>query len=82
MSVSNELEAKVLAILEAVLQRAVDRSASCANTREWDSLRYVEIVTALEEALALEFTSEELVRLNSFQSIVDVLKARTGAAGA
>lgn len=77
-----ELEAQVLGILESTLRTAVDRNTSTANTQEWDSLRYVEIVAALEEAAAVEFSPEELVRLNSFQNILDVLQAKTGAAGA
>jgi short-subunit dehydrogenase len=47
-------------------------------TPEWDSLRQIEIVLALESALGVRFTSAELAELNRFDSLLAACTRKQG----
>lgn len=66
-----QIETVVLRTLAAVLKREVNVDSSHNNTAEWDSLKHIEIVFALEDELGLQFFEEELPCLNSVASIVE-----------
>ncbi len=76
-----EIEATVLATLSAVLKRPLPQGAQTSrdNTPEWDSLKHVEIMFALEDELATEFSEDELAQLSSAASIIDTVAARHAA---
>lgn len=54
----------------------VNEDTSAATVASWDSLRQLNLVMALEEALDLEFPEEELPHLSSVKRILSVLEAQ------
>ncbi|MYM41216.1 acyl carrier protein [Duganella qianjiadongensis] len=76
-----QIEATVLAVIATVLKRPLPHGAATDrhNTVEWDSLKHVEIMFALEDELATEFSEDELAQLDSVASIVAVVAGRHAA---
>jgi acyl carrier protein len=73
-----QIERLVLAALASVLKCEVDLDTSRENTPQWDSLKHVEIIFAVEDELGIEFSEKELASLDSVAKIVNV--ARTSHA--
>jgi acyl carrier protein len=71
----HEIEAAVLAVLAAVLKCEVDSTSSRHNTPQWDSLKHIEIIFAVEDELGLEFSEEEMSTLDSVTRIVELALA-------
>lgn len=44
------------------------------SLKAWDSLQHLNLVLAMEEALDVRFTSEEVTKMTSFGEIIAVLK--------
>jgi acyl carrier protein len=65
------IEAKVVAVLSTILKQPVDALTERAALAQWDSLKHIEIVFALEEELGIEFSEAELLELDSVKRIVD-----------
>jgi acyl carrier protein len=76
-----QIDQTVLAVLRTTLKQQFDGSydVSRENTPNWDSLKHIEIMFALEEELGVEFTEEELSSLNGFQKIVDTVLQKNAA---
>ena len=68
---SAEVEETVNSALEAVLRRKLRRGDNLrrADTAEWDSLRHVELVFAIESSLGIQFGADELAELDSSQTL-------------
>ncbi len=54
----------------------VNEASDTSNTRKWDSLRQVMLMTELETTYGIELTDQELVETTSVAKIRAVLKAR------
>jgi acyl carrier protein len=65
-----DIEKAVLEALQIVLKTEVDLSSSRENCAQWDSLKHIEIIFAIEDALGLQFDEAELADLNSVERIV------------
>ncbi|MET0267649.1 MAG: acyl carrier protein [Duganella sp.] len=76
-----EIETTVLATLATVLKQQLPHGAQTSreNTPEWDSLKHVEIMFALEDELSLQFSEEELAQLDSVANIVASVEAHHAA---
>ena len=77
----NQIEQRVLTVLSAILQHqlSVADDVTRQNTAEWDSLKHVQIMFALEEELGIEFSEEELVKLDSMAKIIRAAEAKNAA---
>ena len=42
----------------------------------WDSMGHLNLITSLEEELDIFFTNEEIVEINSFEKIYNLLKSK------
>lgn len=71
-----EIEAVVLAVLAAVLKCEVSLDSTRQNTPRWDSLKHIEIMFATEDELGLQFSEEELTKLDGVGKIVDLALQR------
>lgn len=69
------LEKEVLAVLAVVVKRKFDIGANVSrkNTPEWDSLKHIELMFALEDRFDIQFSEEELARLDSVATIVEAV---------
>jgi acyl carrier protein len=70
-----QIKAVVLSILSAVLKCEVDDTGSRLNLVQWDSLKHIEVIFAIEDELNLQFPEETLPDLISVEHIVDAAEA-------
>lgn len=69
---------KVIEIVCDVLNASTDcitMDSTFKNTEQWDSLKHIEIVMALEDEFDVIFTADEIVSLTSLRIIADKLTA-------
>jgi len=66
-----ELETVLLTVLATVLKCEVSAKTSRKNTPQWDSLKHIEVIFALEDELGWQFPEEDLTNLDSVDSIVE-----------
>lgn len=66
-----QLETVLLTVLATVLKCEVSAETSRKNTPQWDSLKHIEVIFALEDELGWQFSEEELADLDSVNSILD-----------
>jgi acyl carrier protein len=66
-----QIKVVVLSVLSTVLKCEVNNEASRENLAQWDSLKHIEVIFAIEDELNLQFPEEMLPNLNSVESIVD-----------
>lgn len=76
---SQQIEAVVLTVLSTVLKCPVHPNSTRKNTPQWDSLKHIEVIFAVEDELGLQFSEEELPSLDSVSHIVDRALARHAA---
>lgn len=76
-----EVDAVVREVVGMVLQRPIEPGEVVSRDSEpaWDSLKHVEIVLALEGALAFRFNEDELSGLDDIPTIVDVAERHLAA---
>lgn len=72
------IEERVLCVLASILKRdlASDTDATRENTEGWDSLKHVELIFAIEDEFAMEFSEEELGGLDSVSRISSLIRAK------
>lgn len=70
-----QVEQAVLTVLAAVLKQTFSGGIDITrqNTPQWDSLKHIEIMFALEDELGVMFSEEELATLDGLQKIVEVV---------
>jgi len=55
-------------------------AASSPDTvHQWDSLKHMQLVLAIEEAFNLQFTDDEIVSIKSLQNVIALLENKSGA---
>ncbi|MBF0236069.1 MAG: acyl carrier protein [SAR324 cluster bacterium] len=52
----------------------IDENTSSDTLENWDSLRQMNLVVALEEEFEVEFTDEQILEMLSFKLIVHIIK--------
>lgn len=67
------IEAQVVEVLTTILRADAAPSTARADTPQWDSLKHIEFMFALEEALDVQFSEDELSSLASVGAIVDAV---------
>ena len=74
-----DIENKIVEIVSSTLKVDVNIYCSRQNTTEWDSLKHISILFAVEDQFSLEFTEEELVSLCSIQLIAHAVQLKNEA---
>ena len=69
-----EIKALVLSVISTVLKFEVSDGVTTENTFQWDSIKHIEVIFALEDELNLQFPEEMMPNLNSVQRIVDAIE--------
>ena len=72
----NERVRHILAVVLQIPEHDIDERLAAEHTSNWDSIRHLDLVMALEETFAVSFTSEELGTLTSYRAIVEALDQR------
>ena len=73
------MENKLKELLATVLEKNIsdiDKNSSAATIDDWDSLRQMNIIVAIEEEFNIEFDEEETVLLNSFELLYEAIIER------
>jgi acyl carrier protein len=75
----DEIEGSVREVFELFLNRPIapGQDVNPETELDWDSVRHVELIFMLEEALSLTFAAEEIEHLRSIRAIVDRVVARS-----
>ena len=75
------IESTVIATISTVIKRPLTEGANATreNVPEWDSLKHIEIMFALEDAFDTEFSEEELAALDSVAKITAAAAGRHAA---
>lgn len=68
---TEQIETIIKNTLANLLKCDIGLETSRLNTPQWDSLKHINIMFTIEDAFDLEFTEEELAKLNSVQRIID-----------
>ena len=77
---ATELEDRVAGVMAAVLNMdaaSIDESTSVETTENWDSLKHMNLVVALEEEFDLEFDDDEIMDMTDFQAITSLVADKT-----
>lgn len=72
----NEKLIKILAEVFEIKESAVQLDLTNGDIDSWDSLRQMDLVVSLEEGFDISLEIEDIIAMNSVQSIVDVLTAK------
>ena len=71
----NERVRHILGVVLEMPELEIGEGLSAEDTSNWDSIRHLNLVMALEEAFGVSFSSDELGRLTSYRAITDALAA-------
>jgi acyl carrier protein len=72
----NERVRHILAVELEMPEQHIDEKLSAEDTSNWDSIRHLNLVMAIEESFGVSFSSDELGRLTSYRAIADALAER------
>jgi len=75
----DDIEPALVEICSAVLEHSVDATLARSSDPAWDSLRHMQIIFGVEEKFDLQFTEEEIFRLDSIPKIAAFLEERQPA---
>lgn len=76
----DSVTSEVRKVVGLVLGRTVDNDdVRRENEPKWDSLKHMEIIFAIEDALDVKFQEEELPGLNSIHAIVQAVRQQHAA---
>ena len=67
------MKEKVKDILEMLLNQKVNEDISMENCDAWDSMKHIEIIMTLEDALDVSFNVEDIPHLTSMVKILEKL---------
>ncbi len=79
MDVMAEMEDRVREVMAAMLaiaQEEIGEQTLQQDTADWDSLRHMNLVLALEEEFDIQFGDSEVSELLGFRLICDAIAAR------
>lgn len=72
----NEKLVKILAEVFEIKENAVQLDLTNGDIDTWDSLRQMDLVVSLEEGFDISLEIEDIIAMNSVQTIVDVLTTK------
>ncbi len=72
------IQENVIKVLQIILQEEIPNGPGFTrrDSEAWDSLKHIEIMFALEDEFAVEFTEIELAELDSVAKIVVAVQAK------
>ncbi len=69
----NKLKQIIAAVFEINVED-INENSSSDTIENWDSLKQMNLVVAIEEQFSVEFDDEEIVLLNSYYLLLESLK--------
>lgn len=68
-------------VLSATLNlpaESLDATASRRTLAQWDSLRHMQLMLALEDQFGVEFSDSEIAKLDSAAAVIAAIAAKSG----
>ena len=65
---------QIMALLFEVNAEEINFESSPDTIDNWDSLRHMNLVTALEEEFEIRFSDEQIIEMLNFQLVLEVLR--------
>ena len=69
---------KLVAQIMGIPLEQVTLASSPDSIEQWDSLKHMHLVLAIEEAFEIQLTDEEIIMVKDVQSIVSLVEQRIG----
>ena len=69
-----EIESTLLEIFAVVLGHPVTPALKRAGETSWDSLKHIQLIFAVEEKFAVQFSEAEIPRMDSFEKFLEHLR--------
>lgn len=69
------MELEIKKVMGAIFGRNIEEignDASPDTIQEWDSLKHINLIIALEEEFNIEFEDDEIVKMLSYENIVNI----------
>lgn len=76
---SDELENKIREVFENIFPEVkgnFDWNQEQSNYENWDSFSHLNLISALEDKFAVSFETDEIIKINSAKSILDLIKKK------
>lgn len=68
----------LLAVILDIDREALTLESSPDTLEEWDSIKHMDIILALEEEFGIQFRDEEIVKISSVSELMQSIIAKTG----
>ena len=75
----NEKEKKLQKIMSVVFNldlKDISLNSSNTNTKNWDSLKHISLVIAIEEEFDIYFTNDDILLLTDFKKIINIVNEK------
>ncbi len=69
---------KLVAQIMGIPLERVTAESSPDSIEQWDSLKHMHLVLAIEEAFGIQLTDEEIVAIKDVRSIISLIEQRIG----
>lgn len=69
---------KIMSAVFNVKEGDIDDHSSMDSIGQWDSLKHMELIIAIEEHYGITFPAHEIVRMTTVENIKQVLSSHTG----
>jgi acyl carrier protein len=72
----NKVEEKLRNIMSAIFNvnsNTIDNNSSPNNLQNWDSLKHMQLVLAIEDEFEISISDEEILKMNDFSLIKNII---------
>ena len=66
----------ILQIISNILKVEVNTDSTQDNTPEWDSVKHIEVVMALEEQHGIRFDEAQIMGVSSVRGLIEMIEGR------
>lgn len=74
-----DIQQEVIGLISGILNKPVDATTEMGSIQEWDSIRNVMILSALEEHFDILFPEDDIFDLTSVKAITEEIAKLKGA---
>ncbi len=67
---------EIMANVFGISPDEIPENADSSDTKEWDSLKHMTLILALEEEFGIEFDEQQIVEMTSFKKLLDVIQGK------
>ena len=75
-----EITSKLTSVFETVFRQAdirISRETTAQDIRDWDSLRHIQLITAVETDFKIKFKLRELMVMKNVGDLIDLIDSHS-----